>query len=85
MTMNKKHDRPFTEKDGWLYFDGAKPPIANSHCVAASGSLTDSEILDWLDENTKEDGYPIEGWMQDMGYGNFDTLREWAIHEIENH
>ena len=51
----------------------------------ATGSLSDSEILDWLDENTKEDGYPIEGWMQDMGYGNFDTLREWAIHEIENH
>ena len=51
---------------------------------ASAGSLSDSEILDWLDENTKEDGYPIEGWMQDMGYGNFDTLREWAIHEIEN-
>tara|TARA_R110000803_G_scaffold24750_2_gene59459 strand:+ start:58 stop:276 length:219 start_codon:yes stop_codon:yes gene_type:complete len=51
---------------------------------ASAGPLSDSEILDWLDENTKEDGYPIEGWMQDMGYGNFDTLREWAIHEIEN-
>ena len=37
MTMENK-TRPFTEKDGWLYFDDVKPPSANSHCSDPSGS-----------------------------------------------
>jgi hypothetical protein len=45
---------------------------------------SDTAILDWLDENTKEDGYPMEGWMQDMGYNHFTSIREWAIHQMDN-
>ena len=44
--------------------------------------FTDTQILNWLDENTRGYGDPIEGWMQDMGYGHFQTIREWAINEM---
>jgi hypothetical protein len=50
----------------------------------SAGSPSDTDILDWLEENTREDGYPIEGWMQDMGYDYFTSLREWTIHKMEN-
>jgi len=49
---------------------------------ALSGSLSDTEILDWLEENTRTD-YPVEGWIQEMGDGWFDTIREWAKHNID--
>jgi len=55
-------------------------------CPASAGSPTDTEILDWLDKNTRYD-YPFDGWMQELHFGKDDhcnTLREWAIYSIEN-
>ena len=68
-------------------YDGgyASAMPAASDLSASTDSPTDTEILDWLDKNTRDD-YPFEGWMQELHFGkdHCNTLREWAIHSMEN-